>query len=76
MVWDVSEKIIQQKPHYSKVIEKWKHALSLALTIHDKERIEKLNKTIINYEEKIAEDDKPGLWGFSYELLIKIKKFD
>ncbi|ACI20965.1 DUF4209 domain-containing protein [Thermodesulfovibrio yellowstonii] len=96
LVWDFSEKIIQQKPHYSiaqifidsiieiaekdlykyevKVIEKLKRALSLALTINDKERIEKLKNTIINYEEKIAEDDKPGLWGFSYELLIKNKK--
>lgn len=56
------------------VIEKLKRALSLALTINDKERIDRLKNAIINYEEKIAEDDKPGLWGFSYELLVKNKK--
>lgn len=56
------------------VIQKLKRALSLALTINDKDRIEKLKDAIINYEKKIAEDDKPGLWGFSYELLVKDKK--
>ncbi|MEM3745990.1 MAG: hypothetical protein QXN67_00765 [Thermoproteota archaeon] len=46
----------------------------MALTINDKTRIEKLKNTIIHYENKIAEDDKPGLWNFSYDLLIKSKK--
>jgi len=55
-------------------IQKLKRALSLALAINDKDRIEKLKDVIINYEKKIAEDDKPGLWGFSYELLVRDKK--
>lgn len=56
------------------VITKLERALSLALSINDGERINKLVDAVINYEEKIAEDDKPGLWGFSYELLVKNKK--
>ncbi|WGS63937.1 DUF4209 domain-containing protein [Marinitoga aeolica] len=52
---------------------KAKRALSIALSINDKKLINILIDTIINYEEKISEDDKPGLWGFSYELLIKNK---
>lgn len=56
------------------VINKLERALFLALAINDSRRINKLIDTIINYEEKIAEDDKPGLWGFSYELLVKNKK--
>jgi len=56
------------------VIKKLERALFLALAINDSRRINKLIDTIINYEEKIAEDDKPGLWGFSYELLVKNKK--
>lgn len=56
------------------VIKKLERALSIALTINDKQRINKLADTIIAYERKIAEDDKPGLWGFSYELLVKNKK--
>ena len=56
------------------VIKKLERALFLALAINDSERINKLINTIINYEEKVAEDNKPGLWGFSYELLVKNKK--
>lgn len=56
------------------VIKKLERALSLALSINDKERINRLIETIISYEKKIGEDDKPGLWGFSYEFLIKNKK--
>lgn len=55
-------------------IEKLERALSLALSINDKERINRLIEAIISYERKIGEDDKPGLWGFSYEFLIKNKK--
>jgi len=55
-------------------IKKLERALSLALTINDKERIEKIKDAIIYYENKIAEDGKAGLWGFSYELLLKNNK--
>jgi len=96
LVWDFSEKITGEKPHYSiaqiyidsiieiaekdlhkysvDVIKKLRRALSLALSINDKERINRLIETIISYEKKIGEDDKPGLWGFSHEFLIKNKK--
>ncbi|MDH7552611.1 MAG: DUF4209 domain-containing protein [Spirochaetota bacterium] len=96
LVWDFSEKINGEKPHYSiaqffvdsvieiaekdlykydvYVIKKFERALSLALTINDKKRIDRLKNAIVSYEEKIAEDEKPGLWGFSYELLLKNKK--
>jgi len=56
------------------VIRKLERALSLGLSIKDKKRIDKLIDTIISYERKIAEDDKLGLWGFSYEYLVKNKK--
>jgi hypothetical protein len=55
-------------------IKKLERALSLALTINDKDRIEKLIDTIIKYEDTIAYDDKLSSWGFSYELLVKNKK--
>jgi len=96
LVWDFSEKVKGEKPHYTiaqifvdcvieiaekdlhrnpiDVIKKLKYALSLALSINDKARIKKLAETIISYEEKIAEDEKPGLWGFSYEFLVRNKK--
>jgi len=92
LVWDFSEKIKGEKPHYSiaqifidsvveitekdlhkyevNVIKKLERALSLALSVNDRRRKQKLIDTIINYEKRIAKDDKPGSWGFSYELLV------
>ncbi len=96
LVWDFSEKITGESPHYSiaqiyidsiieiaekdfhkhsvNVIKKLERALSIALSINDRSRINRLIETIISYERKIGDDEKPGLWGFSYELLIKNKK--
>jgi hypothetical protein len=96
LVWDFSERIKAENPHYSiaqifidsaikiaekdlhkyptDIIKKLERALSLSLSINDKERIKKLVDTIISYEERISEDDKTDLWGFSYELLVKNKK--
>jgi len=70
-VIEIAEKDLQDSVY---VIRKLERALSLALSINDKERINKLIDAIINYEEKVAEDNKPSLWGFSYKLLVKNKK--
>lgn len=56
------------------VITKLERALFVALSINDSERINKLRDTIIQYEDSIADDKKPGLWGFSFDLLLKNKK--
>ncbi len=53
------------------VITKLKRALSLALSLNNKELISKVKDAIIAYENKVAEDDKPVLWGFSFDLLLK-----
>jgi len=55
------------------VINKSKRALSLALSLNNKELISKVKNAIIAYESRVAEDDKPGLWGFSFDLLLKNK---
>ncbi|MFQ5688222.1 MAG: DUF4209 domain-containing protein [Candidatus Scalindua sp.] len=56
------------------VIKKLERALFVALSINDSERIVKLRDTIIQYEDNISDDKKPGLWGFSFDLLLKNKK--
>jgi len=71
-VIEIAEKDLHK--YETDVIEKLERALSLGLSINDKERINKLIDTIISYERKIAEDDKPSLWGFSYEYLVRNKK--
>jgi hypothetical protein len=56
------------------VIEKLERALSLALSLNHRELIEKVKESIINYEKKITKDNDIGLWGFSFDLLLKNEK--
>lgn len=56
------------------VIKKLERALNIALELNDKNRIESLKSTIIDYEKRIRDDEKSGLYGFSYTLLVKNKK--
>lgn len=56
------------------VITKLERALSVAISINDQKRKDLLRDTIIQYEDEIALDDKPGLWGFSFNLLLRNKK--
>lgn len=58
------------------VITKLKRALSLALSLNNDELTSKVKKTIIAYEDKVAQDDKPGLWGLSFDLLLMNKKIE
>ena len=56
------------------VIKKLGRALSVALSINDRQRVNKVVDTIIAYEKRIVEDNRPSLGGFSFELLVKNKK--
>ncbi|MCE9643423.1 MAG: DUF4209 domain-containing protein [Candidatus Andersenbacteria bacterium] len=50
--------------------QKLERALSLSKQINDKDRINKIKETIINTERRLAEDTKPGTWGYSFEWLV------
>ncbi|MCX6583785.1 MAG: DUF4209 domain-containing protein [Candidatus Aminicenantes bacterium] len=56
------------------VIDKLEWALSLSISLNDTIRVKKVANGIISFEDLIAEDDKPGLWGFSFDFLINKKK--
>lgn len=58
----------------SNVIKKLERALSLALSLNDTDRINKVRDIIITYEDSVTEDSKLGLWGFSYDLLYDKEK--
>jgi Domain of unknown function (DUF4209) len=45
-------------------------ALSLALRINDCDCVDRVAAAILEYEDKVAEDDKLGLWGFSFDELV------
>jgi hypothetical protein len=72
-VIEIAEKDLHS--YQTDTIAKLGRALSIAVNINDKSRIDKLIDTIINYEDRVGNDDKlAGLWGFSYEFLVKNRK--
>lgn len=60
--------------HETAVETKLERALGLSLAINDQQRLKRIIQTIIHYEDRIGEDSKPGLWGFSFDLLVGNKK--
>lgn len=47
-----------------------KRSMSIALSISDNARIEKVRDKMIELEDKIGKDSSPGLWGFCFEELL------
>jgi hypothetical protein len=56
------------------VIKKLERALVIAISISDIPRVEAVRDAILKYEDLVTEDPKPGLWGFSYDLLFENDK--
>ncbi len=50
-----------------------KRALEIALSLNDEERTVRVRNAIIDYEEKTAQDDLPGTWGYSFDCLVNKK---
>ncbi len=49
---------------------KLKRALELAIRFGDQDTLEEIKKTIIQTEDKFAQDEKAGLWGYAFQWLI------
>lgn len=45
-------------------------ALAISLALGDGRRVEVVRDAIISYEDAVARDDAPGLWGLSYDLIL------
>lgn len=54
-------------------VKKVKCALMISFSLNDATLIKKTKESIISLENLIAIDDKPGLWGFSFDLLLNGK---
>lgn len=67
------EKICRHPTH---IIDKLKRALDVASSLNKKALILAIKDEIINYERHVANDTEPGLWGFSFDLLIGNKKVE
>lgn len=55
------------------VMTKLERALSLSLLLNDGNRINRMCKTIMSYEEKHGSAGETMVWGLSYDLLLEAK---
>lgn len=51
-----------------------KRLLDVSIALSQKKKTNELVDLIISYEDQISEDNKPWLWGFSYDYLLENKK--
>lgn len=58
------------------LITKIKRAIQVAISLNATDLIENAKNATIELENDIAENDKRGLWGFSYDILVGNKKVD
>ncbi len=56
--------------HPTDAITKIIRAYKVAMGLKQSDLIKRCIKSTINLEDRVAEDDKPGLWGFSFNLFI------
>jgi len=52
------------------VWKKLERAINLSISLNDDYLIDNCKKAIIDFEKKYSQDNKPGLWGNSFDLLI------
>jgi hypothetical protein len=60
--------------HKTETIDHLGRALDLSISLNDSNRINEVRDAILAYEDKVAVDEKAGLWGFSYDLLVGHRK--
>ncbi len=53
--------------------KKFERCLRLVVALNDQKRITSVRDAIIKYENVHSKDDKPGTWGYSFDLLIREK---
>lgn len=69
---DLVEQKLYKVPVYAVV--KIGRALEVALSLNNPDLVEKCKMAIFNLEHHIAIPDKPGLWGFTFDLLMDGKR--
>lgn len=69
---ELLEQKLYKVPVYA--IGKVGRALEVALSLNNPDLIGKCKAAIFNLEHEIAIPDKPGLWGFTFDLLIDGKR--
>lgn len=75
---DATIKLVKTRSHRREIqaIERLGRAISVALSLRDTTRVRQLIESTIDYERVIGDDSKPGLWGFSFDLLVNNRGVD
>jgi len=55
-------------------IQKLRRAFILGISLRNQQLIERAKNAALSLEEKISDDNKPGLWGFCFDLIVENKK--
>src|SRR5262249_47860730 len=58
------------------LIPKLGWALSVAISLRDAIRLASMREAILAFEDRVAQDQFPGLWGFSFDLLLSDRHID
>lgn len=58
------------------LITKIERAIQVAVSLNANQLIERAKQATLNLEHEIAENDKAGLWGFSFDLLVGQRKIN
>jgi len=60
--------------HHTVAFTKLERALELAILFSNEKMIQECKSVVLMYEKEVAIDTSPGLWGYSFDLLLLNKK--
>ncbi len=58
------------------LVTELKRALSIAISINDKDRVARVRDAILSFEARVEDDTRCGLWGFSFDSLVENKRVE
>ncbi len=56
--------------HSAAAVGKGKRALEIALSLRDNLRVSRAKEVLLGLEQRVADDDSPGLWGFCFDRFV------
>ena len=60
--------------HSIDAIQKLRRAFALGISLCNKQLVERAKNAALNLEDRISDDNMPGLWGFCFDLIVDNKR--
>jgi hypothetical protein len=60
--------------HSIDAIQKLRRAFALGISLSNQQLVERAKNAALNLEDKISDDNMPGLWGFCFDLIVDNKR--